>query len=122
MTIEEIKSYLKKNKITYGELAEMSGVPIQTIQKIFCGITPNPRIDTMQAIEKALNIDGWTAEELAAGVIGTRKENITPIEDDLLYEFRKLSPNLQEFVLKMVRTLNGSDDDTPPAASMANRA
>ena len=65
---------------------------------------------------------GFTAEEIAAGIRATKREYITPIEDDLLYEFRKLSPYLQEFILKMVRTLNGSDNDTPPAASMANRA
>ena len=57
MEVFEIKKYLKEHKISYAELSEKSGVPIQTISKIFAGITPNPRIDTMQAIEKALGIN-----------------------------------------------------------------
>lgn len=57
MTILEIKEYMRKNKISQIELSEKSSIPLQTIRKIFAGITPNPRIDTMQAIEKALGIN-----------------------------------------------------------------
>lgn len=57
MTIEELKRQLKSKKITYKELSGLSQIPIQTIQKIFCGLTKNPRVDTMQAIEKALQVD-----------------------------------------------------------------
>ena len=56
MTIKEIKSYMKANKITQIMLAEKSGLPLQTLRKIFAGGTTHPRIDTMQAIEKALGI------------------------------------------------------------------
>ena len=109
--------------MTLQEISDLAGIPKRTVDDIFSGHTKNPRIDTIQAIERALGIgSGFTAEEIAAGIRATKREYITPIEDDLLYEFRKLSPYLQEFILKMVRTLNGSDNDTPPAASMANRA
>lgn len=56
MEIKELKEYLKEHKITYAELSEMSGVSISTITKIFGGFAKYPRIDTMQAIEKALGI------------------------------------------------------------------
>ena len=71
MQVAEIKSYLKKNKITYDTLSESSGIPIGTIKSIFSGRTPNPRLDTMQAIEEALGLNKpleWTDEEKAAGV------------------------------------------------------
>ena len=54
--IEELKKYLKDNKITYKQLAEKCNVPESTLKNIFSGATKNPRIDTMQAIEKALGI------------------------------------------------------------------
>lgn len=56
MEIYKLKEILKKRKITYAKLSEMSGVPIQTIQKIFSGNTTAPRIDTLDKIEKALDI------------------------------------------------------------------
>lgn len=61
MTLEEIKSYLKVNKITYKELAEKSGVPESTLKNLFSGVTKNPRISTMQAIERALGLDSHAA-------------------------------------------------------------
>lgn len=54
--IEILKNLRKKQKITFEELAVKSGIPIRTIENIFHGITKHPRIDTMQAIERALGI------------------------------------------------------------------
>lgn len=56
MSVEEIKTYLKHHKITYEELANKSGVAIGTIRDIMRGATQAPRIDTMQAIYKALEL------------------------------------------------------------------
>lgn len=57
MDIMEIKKYLKAHKITYKQLAEMSGVPESTLKNIFGGFTSNPRMDTIEAIERALGIN-----------------------------------------------------------------
>lgn len=57
MTILEIKQYLKANKMTYKDLADKCNVPESTLKNLFSGATKNPRIDTMQAIERALEID-----------------------------------------------------------------
>lgn len=56
MTINEIKIYMKNNRITYQELSDKSQIPVNTLKKIFSGRTENPRIDTMRAIEEALGI------------------------------------------------------------------
>lgn len=48
---------MKEHKITYDDLSEKAKIPIGTLKSIFSGRTPNPRIDTMQAIEKALGIN-----------------------------------------------------------------
>ena len=57
MNIAEIKKYLKNHGITYKVLSEKSGVPESTLKNIFGGFTPNPRIDTVEAIERALGIN-----------------------------------------------------------------
>ena len=54
MTIAQLQYYRKKNGYSYGKLAELSGVPLGTVQKIFGGITKEPRYDTLQALEKVL--------------------------------------------------------------------
>ena len=56
MDILAVKKYMRENKISQIELAEKSKIPLQTIRKILSGVTPNPRIDTVEAIEKALGL------------------------------------------------------------------
>ena len=60
MDIQEIKAYMKANKITYDELAERSQLSISTIKKIFSGISKYPRIDTIKTIERALGLENKT--------------------------------------------------------------
>lgn len=57
MEISEIKKYLKENKITYEELSGKSNIPIGTLKSIFSGRTLNPRIDTVDAMERALGLN-----------------------------------------------------------------
>lgn len=57
-----------KLKLKYDEIAERSNIPKGTIQNIFAGYIPNPRIDTVQAIERALGLSEWSADEKAEGV------------------------------------------------------
>ena len=57
MDIQKIKSIMKSRKITYEELSAKSKIPLNTLKNIFRGKTLNPRIDTVQAIEKALGIN-----------------------------------------------------------------
>ena len=57
MKIEIIKDKLKQKKMLYRDLANITGVPLDTIKRIMSGRTPNPRIDTIRKIEHALDID-----------------------------------------------------------------
>ncbi len=54
MTIEEMRQ--KKKELGYSNemIAEKSGVPLGTVQKIFAGQTKAPRRRTIEALEKAL--------------------------------------------------------------------
>lgn len=62
-SIEEIKSYMKEHKITQIQLSQMSNIPLGSLRNIFSGRVPNPRIDTMQAIENALGLNKKATEE-----------------------------------------------------------
>jgi transcriptional regulator with XRE-family HTH domain len=60
--IEELKARKRELNMTYEELAQLSGIPLRTCENIFHGVTKNPRIDTMQAIERALGFGEPKAE------------------------------------------------------------
>ncbi len=56
MTIEELKARKRQLGYTNKMIAELSGVPFGTVQKIFSGSTRVPRFDTLMAIERVLGI------------------------------------------------------------------
>ena len=52
MTIDEMKKAKKELGYSNAMVAELSGVPIGTVQKIFSGETTSPRYATLQALEQ----------------------------------------------------------------------
>ncbi len=57
MDINDINTERKRQHLSVAELAEKANLPKGTVEKILFGIVKNPRIDTMQAIERALGVD-----------------------------------------------------------------
>ena len=53
--IEELKRLKKENHYSYREIAEKSGIPIGTVQKVLGGITERPRRKTLEALSKVLD-------------------------------------------------------------------
>ena len=71
MDLEIWKKQKKALHLTYEELAKRAKLPKGSIQNIFAGYVPTPRIDTVEAIEEALELrtkHEWTNEEKAAGI------------------------------------------------------
>ena len=54
MLYEELNSRKKKLGMTTGQLSQLSGVPVGTINKILSGETKSPRYDTLRALENVL--------------------------------------------------------------------
>jgi len=48
--LEKIAEYKKKLGMTTEELSEKSGVPIGTLNKILCGATKDPKLETLKAL------------------------------------------------------------------------
>ena len=57
MTIEEMRLRKQELGYSYELLAMRSGVPLSTVQKIFCGQTKSPRKRTLDALEEVLRPD-----------------------------------------------------------------
>lgn len=57
MTIEQMRKYKRNHGYTYEQVAKLSGLPVGTVQKVFLGITKEPRYETMQALEKVFHED-----------------------------------------------------------------
>jgi len=51
MTIDDMKTYKRLRGYTNAQIAELSGVPLGTVQKIFSGETATPRYATLLALE-----------------------------------------------------------------------
>ena len=54
ITLEELRRRKKEMHLTNQEIADLSGLPLGTVQKVLAGITRSPRCDTLQALEKVL--------------------------------------------------------------------
>lgn len=63
MTIDEMRERKRELGYTNEKIAEMSGVPIGTVQKIFGNVTKSPRRETILALEKVLKPDETTASQ-----------------------------------------------------------
>lgn len=63
MTIEEMRERKKELGYSYEKIAELSGVPVGTVQKVLGGITKAPRYETLQALERVLKSVGYQVRE-----------------------------------------------------------
>lgn len=106
MNVELYKHILKERKMTYNDLAKSTGLSLGCIKRIMAGIAQFPRIDTIEAIERALDISNEiTQEEYNAGWRSTKKIDITPLEDDAIYALREIRKKYGEETLKATVTM-----------------
>ena len=109
MEIKKLKTEIKRKGLTYETLSAESGIPLNTLKNIFSGRTPNPRIDTVQAIEKALGLASptleWTEEETEKGARAGYNVFINAEEDDILNLYRELIKKKGEPAHKALLTI-----------------
>ena len=79
MTINEMKEKKKEKGYSYAKIAELSGVPLGTVQKIFSGETESPRYDTLTALEQVFNKQLEVREP--GGLYKARKNGEYTIDD-----------------------------------------
>lgn len=108
MDIEYLKKIKKQKKMTLDEISEKSGIPKRTIEDIFRGATKHPRIDTLQAIEKALGIEKTPSDETEGAqewmqlYYALTEENRTLLVK-LVMAFKDMPPERRRFVLDAIK-------------------
>ena len=79
MDISTLKELKKEVGMTNAEIAELSGIPVSTVNKIFSGATQNPRYSTLLAMEEVLVTKKkipFTYNELTETPMLLREENV----------------------------------------------
>ena len=96
MDLIALRARKKELKLTNEDIANLSGIPKRTVEDIFRGKTEHPRIDTMQAIERALGLENEKSptDELSEG----EKQLIALIKELTDDEAQELS-NYVDFIL-----------------------
>ncbi|MBR6173251.1 MAG: Uma2 family endonuclease [Eubacterium sp.] len=74
MTVEEMKKKKKEMGLTYRQIAEKSGVPLGTVQKVFGGDTDTPRYDTLQKLSAIFTEYKPYTDTYADGSVGCVRE------------------------------------------------
>lgn len=97
MDVELWKKIKKEKKLTMNDIAEKAGIPKRTIEEIFAGRARYPRIDTVQAIEKALGISSPQDVEIT-------EERLQALGFDL-NEIETLTDSDLEIIRNTIRTL-----------------
>lgn len=81
MTIKEMQERKRELGLSYAQIAEMSGLPVGTVQKVLGGITLTPRYDTIMALERVLGEQSpWAVREPAVRY-GEKKQGEYTLED-----------------------------------------
>lgn len=97
-----LKSVKKKKKITNEKLSVMSNVPLGTINKLFSGDTENPKMSTLSAVCKALDVSiedtNGSAEEDGFNVRMTLKGE----EAEFIQTWRKLDSYGKSLVANII--------------------
>lgn len=55
--LEIWRSRKKELGLTNKQIAEKANLPLRTVEQIMCGTVKSPRLDSVEAIERALGVD-----------------------------------------------------------------
>lgn len=97
MNLQEMRECKRALGYSNETLAEMSGVPLATVQKVLSGITKSPRQKTVEALSRVLEAGKTTGQKFESNAPGNEKferkmpgnekiESITPSRENPDYE------------------------------------
>ena len=81
MNLEQMKEKKRELGYTYEQIAELSGVPLGTVQKVFSGITTAPRYDTLRALEQVFREDEELMVRESVTAYGIKRQGEYTVED-----------------------------------------
>lgn len=107
-----LRELRKANNLTVAQTAQNLNIPFETYRSYEIGRN-QADYDTLLKLASYFNVsvdyllgrEVPTLAEKAAGASATRKESITPIEDELLYTFRQVGKKHGEDTQKAIITM-----------------
>lgn len=81
MTVKEMRERKKELGYTNAQIAELSGVPLGTVQKVLGGITLTPRYETLMALEQVLEDHGGMVIRESPKAYMTKKQGEYTLDD-----------------------------------------
>lgn len=107
-----LRELRKEKNLTIAKTAEFLNMPFETYRSYEAGKNQADYETLVKladffgvTVDYLLGRDDIMPEERAAGTSATRKENITPIEDDLLYAFRQFAKTHGEETQRAIITM-----------------
>ncbi|MCB6992930.1 helix-turn-helix domain-containing protein [bacterium 210820-DFI.6.37] len=98
MSLEKLKIVMKIKGCSADELSDKSGVPKSTINKIICGITPDPRYSTVKQLVNALNLNIDELVDYLDLSADNIDEKFSSAEWDIIKKYRRLDDYGKEAV------------------------
>lgn len=106
LNIELWNKKRKEEKMTLEILSQKSDIPLNTLKNIFSGRTMTPRIDTVQAIERALGLaPTFTEEERALGLSENHLIALSDDDRELIHLFAEAEDELGKAYVKAVKQM-----------------
>lgn len=106
MGLEKIEEYKRKLGLTTAELAEKSGVPKGTLDKILSGVTKDPKLETLKAIARVLGLSLDDFDDLEI------EKPHDSTYDDVITVYTRSRKNLsQEEKIRLARIILSDDDE-----------
>jgi transcriptional regulator with XRE-family HTH domain len=105
MGLDKIEEYKRKLGLTTAELAERSGVPKGTLDKILSGVTKDPKLETLKAIARVL---GLTLDDFDDSIMKHTENNY----EELITVYTRNKKNLsQEEKMRLARIILEDDEE-----------
>ncbi|MGN1115863.1 MAG: helix-turn-helix transcriptional regulator [Candidatus Ornithomonoglobus sp.] len=95
--LDRLKELKKASRETYKSIAEKTGIPQTTIEKLFSGRTNDPKMNMMNQIVSCL---GFSIDELIEN--NGQGKNLTEAEREIIDEYRELDTNGREYVKRVL--------------------
>ena len=106
LNVERLKKAKKEKKLSYDELAVLTGLSRSTITNIFCGYIDLPRHETVQAIERALGLaPTFTEEERALGLSDNHPIALSDDDRELIHLFAEAEERLGKDYVKAIKQM-----------------
>ena len=95
--LEKLRELKSKTTETYKSIAQKTGIPQTTIEKLFSGRTKDPKLNMIRSVVHCL---GFTLDDLIEEDKCTNAPVLAPDEDFLVTSYRQLSDQGKEYILQ----------------------